>query len=97
MFGILLLLGRTAGLSAQSVQPTGFIPLFDGKTLNTGLWITPRIVSYEAQAFGSTVVAKMNGLVVGRDENVYPKGKLGIQCEVNTVVFRNIQIREGTQ
>jgi hypothetical protein len=54
-------------------------------------------VSYEVQAFGSTVVAKMNGLVVGRVENVYPKGKLGIQCEVNTVDFRNIQIREGTQ
>ena len=35
--------------------------------------------SYEVQAFGPTMVTKMNGLVVGRAENIAPKGKLGFQ------------------
>jgi hypothetical protein len=53
--------------------------------------------SYEVQAFGSTMVTKMNGVVVGRAENIYPKGSFGFQCEVNTVDLRNIQVREEQQ
>jgi len=53
--------------------------------------------TYEVQAFGPTMVIKMNGLVVGRAENIYPSGKLGFQCEVNTVDLRNVYIREGIE
>jgi hypothetical protein len=56
-----------------------------------GEWTT-----YELQAFQASATVKVNGIVVARAENVgVPSGFLGIQCEVNVVDLRNIQIREG--
>jgi 3-keto-disaccharide hydrolase/Carboxypeptidase regulatory-like domain len=81
---------------AQGAVPQGMTMFNYDAAMKTYLPIG-QWVSYEVQAFGPTVVTKVNGLVVGRAEDVYPKGKFGIQCEVNTVEYRNIQVREGTE
>lgn len=52
-------------------------------------------VDYEVQARGSRVTVWVNGFLVSKAEDVFPlRGIFGLQCERETVEYRNIEIRE---
>jgi hypothetical protein len=52
-------------------------------------------VDYEVQAKGGRITSWVNGILVGRAEDVRPlEGIFGLQCERETVEYRNIYIRQ---
>ena len=52
-------------------------------------------VDYEVQARGGRVAVWVNGFLVSKAEDVLPlKGIFGLQCERESVEYRNILIRE---
>jgi len=52
-------------------------------------------VDYEVQARGSRIAVWVNGFLVSKAEDVLPlRGVFGLQCERETVEYRNILIRE---
>ncbi len=52
-------------------------------------------VNYEVQAKGGRITSWVNGVLVGKAEDVQPlEGIFGLQCERETVEYRNIYIRE---
>lgn len=60
----------------------------------TGDW-TKEWVNYEARAEGGRITTWVNGVLVSRAEDVQPRrGLFGLQCERETVEYRNIEIKE---
>lgn len=58
---------------------------------------TKEWVSYEARAEGGRVSTWVNGVLVGVADDVQPRrGVFGLQCERETVEYRNIEIKELT-
>lgn len=52
-------------------------------------------VSYEARAEGGRVTTWVNGVLLGVADDVQPRrGLFGLQCERETVAYRNIEIKE---
>ena len=52
-------------------------------------------VNYEVQAQGPVIVIRVNGFLLSLAEDIAPlEGVFGIQCERETVEYRNIEIRE---
>ncbi|MDH4124487.1 MAG: DUF1080 domain-containing protein [Gammaproteobacteria bacterium] len=53
-------------------------------------------VNYEVQAKGSRITVWVNGFLLSQADDVAPlEGYFGIQCERETVEYRNIEIREN--
>jgi hypothetical protein len=56
---------------------------------------TKEWVNYEVRAQGSRIVIWVNGVLLSKAEDVLPlEGVFGLQCERETVEYRNIEIRE---
>jgi hypothetical protein len=52
-------------------------------------------VDYEVHARGSRITVWVNGFLLSKAEDVFPlQGVFGLQCERETVEYRNILIRE---
>ena len=52
-------------------------------------------VDYEVRAQGAQITVWVNGFVLSKAEDVLPlEGIFGLQCERETVEYRNISIRE---
>ena len=56
---------------------------------------TKEWVDYEVRAEGGRISVWVNGFLLSKAEDVLPlEGVFGLQCERETVEYRNIQIRE---
>ncbi len=85
-------------LMRGSSAPQG-LTMFDYRAAElayAAVWdVTKDWVSFEARAEGGRITTWVNGVLVGQAEDVRPlRGLLGLQCETETVEYRNIQVKE---